>query len=312
MVAPLPSTGNTAQPTVRIDITDSDKQHVKASRIRKFPKFRFPYVVNAFLSIIVLSGIILLELGYIPATKIGFYCQDPSLSYKFNGDTVSATTLLVGNLLILPCVILCISEFLQKDSTIRICLREFWYFYKEFLIGCALVLLITEIIKALIGEHRPHFFDVCQPDSGKNCTKGQYVYSYECTLTKYTRYFMSDTSRSFPSGHSSLSFFVAIYFSFLVQMRVPTVKTGKLFKPFLISCCLTWALVCSLTRLTDKRHHWWDVLGGMMIGCFGAWYTLHIIYRRLNQNVIVVPPRLATSTTTLLDVKNKDAKSEII
>ena len=33
------------------------------------------------------------ELGLIPNQKTGFYCNDPKISNKFSGDTVSALTL---------------------------------------------------------------------------------------------------------------------------------------------------------------------------------------------------------------------------
>jgi phosphatidate phosphatase len=31
-----------------------------------------------------------------------------------------------------------------------------------------------------------------------------------------------------------------------------------------------WAMVCSFTRITDHRHHWWDVLAGFMLGAIMA------------------------------------------
>lgn len=264
-------------------------------KIRKFPSFT--------------SLIILLELGYIPATKTGFYCKDPSLSYQFTGDTIGATSLLVGSLIVVPLVVLFLIEIIRKGKPSNICLREIWFFYKEFLTGAALVLLLTEIAKALIGEHRPHFFHVCQPDTAENCTAGEYIENYKCTVTTFSNYFMSDTSRSFPSGHSSLSIFVAVFCSFIIQSRIPSVQTGRILKPFIISICFTWSLTCSLTRITDKRHHWWDVAAGMLIGAVGAIYSYIIIHRQVKQTSI---PRVAMSTTTLLDIKNKDAKSEII
>lgn len=310
MVTPLPSVGGAQQPTIRINITEPDKNNAtQVSRIRFRKRIRLPYTINTIVCVIVTSLIILLELGYIPATKSGFYCQDPSLSYKFTGDTITATTLLVGSLVVIPLAVLFGIECVRKGSPSSICVREVWFFYKEFLTGCALVLLITEIAKALIGEHRPHFFDVCKPDTAENCTFGEYVDTYECTLSTYSRYFMSDTSRSFPSGHSSLSIFVVVFCSFIVQSRLPTIQTGRAFKPFFISILITWGLVCSLTRISDKRHHWWDVGAGMLLGVIGAIYSIVVVHRQTQRSGI---PRVAMSTTTLLDIKNKDAKSEII
>ncbi|XP_048523177.1 phospholipid phosphatase homolog 1.2 homolog isoform X4 [Dendroctonus ponderosae] len=312
MVAPMPSGGTAPQPGVRINIPDLEKNNPSSpapSRLKFRKRVRLPHALNVLLSFLVLSIIILLELGFIPATNTGFYCKDSSLSFKFTGDTISATTLLVSNLLVVPLLVLFLSEYLRNRSASNICLREVWYYYKEFLIGCGLALVLTEVAKAIVGEHRPHFFDVCRPNSAENCTEGQYVSTYQCTVTNYSHYFMADTSRSFPSGHSSLSVFVAVFCSYLIQVRLVTVLTGVIFKYFFISCLMTWSLVCSLTRITDKRHHWWDVAVGMLLGVLVAFYSISIIRKQLHRNSI---PRVATSTTTLIDVKNKDAKSEII
>ncbi|KAJ8942706.1 hypothetical protein NQ318_023438 [Aromia moschata] len=205
---------------------------------------------------------------------------------------------------------LLITEVLTKRTFKKLYVSEFWFMYKECLTGVTLVLAITEIAKVIIGEHRPHFFDVCEPDTNKNCVNGTFVQDYTCTTTRYKGYFLVDTSRSFPSGHSSMSVFVGLFSAYIIQTRLPTNRTGVLMKPFLILVCLTWSLVCSLTRITDRRHHWWDVLAGMLLGAAGVYYTLKLLHRKYDD--VDTPPRMSTSTTTLLDVKNKDATSVII
>lgn len=97
-------------------------------------------------------------------------------------------------------------------------------------------------------------------------------------------------------------------FQYLIQTRIPELRV-RLTKPFLISVCLIWTALCSLSRITDRRHHWWDVLAGAVLGTCGAVYTLTLL-RQKERNVKLV--RTNTSTTTLLDVKNKDATSVII
>ena len=37
---------------------------------------------------------------------------------------------------------------------------------------------------------------------------------------------------------------------------------------------ISFALLCSISRIIDKRHHWWDVLAGMLIGMFFAYITV--------------------------------------
>lgn len=62
--------------------------------------------------------------------------------------------------------------------------------------------------------------------------------------------------------------------------------------------------MCSLTRIVDRRHHWWDVLGGMLLGASGAVYTLKLLHKKMYENDKL--KRTAVSTTTLLDEKFKD------
>jgi phosphatidate phosphatase len=45
-------------------------------------------------------GIIMIEYGLIPTVQTGFYCDDPKISYKFRGDTISITTLLTFTILV--------------------------------------------------------------------------------------------------------------------------------------------------------------------------------------------------------------------
>lgn len=308
MVTPAQSERATSQ-SVHVNITDTDKTQTRATTIRCRRRLRVPHLLNAFIVVLVTTVLLITELGYIPGTKLGYTCNDPVISHKYRGDTVSPAVLMVGST-IMPLFVLLFTEILTKQTFKKVFVTELWFYYKECLIGSTLVLLITEVAKVVVGEHRPHFLDVCEPDTNKNCVNGSFVEDYTCTSTRFGRYFLTDSSRSFPSGHASISVFIGLFSAYIVQTRLPTAKTGRLLKPFLISVCLTWSVVCSLTRITDRRHHWWDVLAGMTLGALGALYTLKLIHKKING--IEKPSRISTSTTTLLDVKNKDATSVII
>lgn len=153
-----------------------------------------------------------LEWGLIPQTKQGFYCNDPLLSFPYRGDTISVSTLLVVSILG-PLAVIVVIEALREEYFSQIRCRNVWQWYKEYLIVFCIVLLVTEVGKVLFGEHRPHFLMSCVPDKASTCEDGAFVYEYECTNTnaEATRYFLIDTSRSFPSGHSSVSMFAALY-----------------------------------------------------------------------------------------------------
>ncbi|XP_076267269.1 phospholipid phosphatase 1-like isoform X2 [Rhynchophorus ferrugineus] len=308
MVTPLSSSDSQTHPSVAIDITGPEKP-TKEKPPRWVRRVQLIDVVNVILILLVVSVIILLELGYIPGKKIGFYCKDPLISQPYHGETINAVTLLVSNLIVIPLLVLLLTDFcFKRHSMPWMWINDAWFIYKDFLTGCGLVLVLTEIMKALVGEHRPHFFDVCRPDTAENCTAGQYIETYECTVTKYSHHFMADTSKSFPSGHSSLSVFVAIFCSYLLQTRLSCIA-GQICRMFTICLCITWCMICSLTRITDRRHHWWDVAAGMLLGAMCAIYTAYNNHSKIKQECI---PRVAVSTTTLVDIKNKSAKSEII
>ncbi|XP_049817300.1 phospholipid phosphatase 1 isoform X4 [Aethina tumida] len=307
-----PSDGQSQQ-TTRIDVgtVSNEKPSIaqKKSRCRcRLPRIRPHILLNTLIVVTVCPLLFLLEYGYIPGTKQGFTCKDPQLSHKYNGETITITILFVGTALT-PMAAILLAEYLKKGA---VRLRDFWFFYKECLVGCCFVLLITEIMKIVVGEHRPHFFAVCNPERNIDCKSGEFIQDYTCsTNSPFSSYFISDTSRSFPSGHSSCSVFAAVFAAYIVQSRIPTKKTGGLLKPLLVSLCLTWGIVCSLTRITDRRHHWWDVFAGALLGAMGAIYTVYYLNKKLYAEV-EVQPKMSTSTTTLLDVKNKDATSVII
>lgn len=176
----------------------------------------FKWIINNSFSIwfyfffSVLSLLALLEYGIIPGNQQGFYCQDPQISFKFEGEVVSPLVLGLGCIAI-PFVALLLTEILSKRTYKNIDVGILWYCYKECATGCILVLLLTEIAKIVFGEHRPHFLDVCQPDNALTCKPFEYVKSFTCTNPKYSKYFLIDSSRSFPSGHASLSWFIGTF-----------------------------------------------------------------------------------------------------
>ena len=48
--------------------------------------------------------------------------------------------------------------------------RQFWRWYRDYAVGTLTLTLLCAIIKILIGEPRPHFFDTCKPREANNCT----------------------------------------------------------------------------------------------------------------------------------------------
>ena len=105
-----------------------------------------------------------------------------------------------------------------------------------------LTLLVTASLKAGVGRLRPDFLARCQPDAGGKC-QGD---ADEIT----------EGRRSFPSGHSSISFaggtFMALYlWGKLGPIRGP----GEFWKVPLILAPLAGSGLIAASRLVDNRHH---------------------------------------------------------
>lgn len=60
-----------------------------------------------------------------------------------------------------------------------------------------------------------------------------------------------------------------------LQSRMPVIRS-KLLIPTVQSLLILWALFCSVSRITDNRHHWWDVLAGALFGILVASATVNI------------------------------------
>lgn len=118
----------------------------------------------------------------------------------------------------------------------------------------------------------------------------RFIEEFTCTNTEVSDYRLRDSIKSFPSGHASVSVFTAIFLivsvktSFctwaavftvdvfaqcFLQRRMPGVprkSPSQYLKPWLQCACITWALLCALSRINDHRHHPHDVMAGSIFG----------------------------------------------
>lgn len=223
------------------------------------------------------------EYGYMPSPRTGFYCNDPKINFKFNGDTVTIGILLSGSF-IFPLLALWFVEAGLTHThrggglwrSLRAAVRPAARWYREFLLGLGVVMFVTDAMKLLVSEPRPHFLDTCRPDAALNCSSpSQWIDDFACTNQRDSKWAVRDSMRSFPSGHTSISVFTALYVMIYLRRRMMPDVT-LLLVPWLQGLFLLWALVCSLTRITDHRHHWWDVMAGSVVGVVSAFYTVRM------------------------------------
>ncbi|XP_039759504.1 phospholipid phosphatase 2-like isoform X1 [Pararge aegeria] len=239
--------------------------------------------VDIPLLVTVLLLIGLFEYGVIPHYKNGFFCNDPALSFPFKGDTVSMEVI-VSTILLLPFALIFITEIILFDSTytmrtkLNYVSRKTAILYRNYIYGLFFNLMTVEVMKGITGNPRPTFFDICEPDTLKTCNGSEYVSTFQCTSTRFAKWYQTDSYHSFPSGHTSLSVYCGLFMAWYLQQRAFNWRHRTVFLvPLAQLLCITYTAVCSLTRITDHRHHWWDVLVGAGIGVITLLFTVLVI-----------------------------------
>ena len=128
----------------------------------------------------------------------------------------------------------------------------------------ALTLVTTVALKRAVGRLRPDFLARCQPDASGACTGDSDD--------------ILEGRQSFPSGHTLLSFAGGTFLTLYLWGKLQPFRTGgALWELLVILAPMAAATAIGVTRLSDHRHHWEDVLGGGIIG-FGyalLSYRLH-------------------------------------
>lgn len=215
--------------------------------------------------------------------KRGFFCDDESLRYPFRPSTVTSPMLYSYGIL-LPVVVITTIEVLRAKLRVPetiatsqkpflrwkvpVPLQALYILVGVFCMGAVTSQLLTDIAKYTIGRLRPHFFDICQPrDLQKLCmVPYTYVEKFVCNSNATDRE-LKEMRLSFMSGHSSFSAYTMMYTVLYLHARVPwrnslAVATRTVVQVGLL--CLAW--YTALSRVSDYKHHWSDVLAGAASG----------------------------------------------
>ncbi|XP_063894268.1 phospholipid phosphatase 3-like isoform X2 [Helicoverpa armigera] len=252
--------------------------------------------------LLVAAVCILLEVGALPSRRAGFTCNDPALSYPHTGDTFSISLVAAITVIVPYLVLWAVETTLQREdeylkkSKLLTSAKTAAFIYRDYIYGSVFNLTILEVVKCVVGSPRPTFFDLCQPDKASTCNDSEYVSNYRCTSTKYSRYLQIDSSRSFPSAHASLSIYCGLFLAWYLQRRAFSWHNRSvLLVPLLQILCIVYAAVCSLSRLSDHRHHWWDVLVGGAMGALSVLYTVLVLCKNFSQPAVVSTSDISSS-----------------
>ncbi|KAH8419580.1 hypothetical protein KR222_007101, partial [Zaprionus bogoriensis] len=215
--------------------------------------------------------------------KRGFFCSDLSLRYPYQECTITVPMLLVM-MLLLPMLFISVVEIMRncRHFRMRQYLRHLWRSEATFSFGFIATYLTTELAKHVVGRLRPHFFSACQPrlHDGSSCADAQnaeiYVQYFYCSNRNLSSQQIRELHVSFPSAHSSLSFYSMCLLAFYVHNVWQGRGSVRVMRHILQFLLLMAAWYVSLSRVADYWHHWSDVLAGAVLGVVYA--TITAIY----------------------------------
>ncbi len=236
--------------------------------------------------------------GDLAPNRRGFFCDDESIKHPDVKEEISVGVCFV----IWACVVLLIVPALEvlhgaifKETWPRpqvgCCpwvVIELYRILGYFALGALFSLLTTEMAKYKVGRLRPYFLQVCDIKLTKELCLDDY--GYERFVTDYRCRGPADevreASKSFLSGHSSFSFYSATFLIVYLHARLTNlthdykvVEYGKvrvmfrglkILRPFLQFGIFSLAFYISLTRISDYKHHPFDVVTGALVGTIFA------------------------------------------
>ncbi|NXN89583.1 PLPP2 phosphatase, partial [Bombycilla garrulus] len=211
--------------------------------------------------------------------KRGFYCNDDSIRYPYKADTITHG-LMAG--VTIPCTVIIISsgeaylvytERLYSKSEFNNYLAALYKVVGTFLFGGAISQSLTDLAKYMIGRLRPNFLAVCNPDWSKvNCS----IYVQLENVCQGESRNITESRLSFYSGHSSFGMYCMMFLALYVQARLVG-KWARLLRPTIQFFLIAFAIYVGYTRVSDYKHHWSDVLVGLLQGALIAVLIVHYV-----------------------------------
>ncbi|KAJ8380938.1 hypothetical protein SKAU_G00017160 [Synaphobranchus kaupii] len=210
--------------------------------------------------------------------KRGFFCNDDSIKYPLKEDTISYQ--LLGGIMIPftvisvvfgECLLVYLKRIKSKSSIRNSYVACVYKAIGTYLFGAAMNQSLTDIAKYSIGRLRPHFLDVCKPVwETINCKTGDYIENFTCTGDSTM---VNEARLSFYSGHSSFSMYCMLFLVLYIQARLGA-EWARLLRPTIQFFLISAALYVGLSRVSDYKHHWSDVLAGLIQGFIIAILTV--------------------------------------
>ncbi|KAE9234482.1 hypothetical protein PF005_g1862, partial [Phytophthora fragariae] len=266
-------------------VTDSVESTGNDARPKKWQRLLRDYRVVEYLFAIVLYIIarrlgkwITLHKRALPRIEMrlnlttSIWGRDPAMDQEKLSEQVPMYMLIIVTLAIAIGINLLINYALPMLLEIRIVAHDFRDFLLSLGQAITLSTFLVNFMKNMTGRFRPCFFAMCG-------------WNYDVVWDGATD-LCSDSAgddegrRSFPSGHSSFAWSVmgvlTLYLLGRARLTRPDqsnsnlqegIRTFKLFFCFLPCLGAAWV---AITRSTDNRHHYSDIVAGSVVGAAAA------------------------------------------
>jgi membrane-associated phospholipid phosphatase len=228
----------------------------------------------------------------------------------------------------------------DKKDRARLLRRSIWIAL-SFAQAFGVALAATNVLKNAVARQRPSFFAMVNYagyadaiPTPQSSSQWATYFSKTSSTDHESNYFGSlvkvgsnvpqriidDAQRSFPSGHSSLSFAGLTWLTGFIRYSFK-VKAGDYFSVRAAMSCLPLILAAyiAVSRVRDRKHNVDDVSIGSMIGALGAilaWTHLHNAGGRLNDELNSSISHDSSSMRPISSssraVSNNDGSSSII
>ncbi|KAJ8277257.1 hypothetical protein GJAV_G00073180 [Gymnothorax javanicus] len=223
-------------------------------------------IVDVLCVVVAALPFVIMTLVFRPYQR-GVYCDDESIRYPLKPDTITHGLLAAVTICCTVIIIssgeayLVYSKKIYSNSDFNQYVAALYKVVGTFVFGAAVSQSLTDLAKYTIGRPRPNFMAVCAP---KFC-KG-YMLQINCTGLPRA---VAESRLSFYSGHSSFGMYCMLFLALYVQARL-VAKWARLLRPTIQFFLVAFAVYVGYTRVSDYKHHWSDVLVGLLQGALIA------------------------------------------
>ncbi|TFK27409.1 PAP2-domain-containing protein [Coprinopsis marcescibilis] len=251
----------------------SKKSKMSSTRRRKL---LLSYTPDWLITVLLAAGFFALD--RVDGYRRDFSLADTSLRHPFAEHERVPELHLIAICVGIPIVIQPIINFFT--------VRSWWDFHNSYLgliLGLALTGSTTQLIKLTVGRPRPDIISRCNPNVTEDPLLGLTTWR---VCQQEDIHLLKDGFRSFPSGHSSLSFAGLGFLSFYLAGKLHLFdKRGHAGKAWLAITPFFGAALVAISRTMDYRHHWHDVLVGSLLGIVFSFFAYRQYYPPLDSEL---------------------------